>query len=348
MNRQYLLIDGLPAMYAAHDHGGLGKLTQIVARLIREGRQFGIHVVASAARRQDVGSVFSKALTRWVILRQGSVDDYRNLEVPTDMLSDESPAGRAIVGRSEAQIAVLGGSAFGDVQARAMDVFGRQLRERGVADADPIRVLPHIVRSREVPDHAWCIDDESLEPVGLPDGLDLLQIVGPRGAGKSTALWRAAACLGQRFDSIDLFTSKPAALPTPSHWEVWRPTTEGAGPRLQEISAAASRRLVLIDDFGPLTDSALGMHFEELMHQARTPNLTVVLAIENVDARSSFKPVIREVRSYRTSLMLRPDPLADGEIGGIELPRVKTFSWPPGRGFLILGNTRQLVQVVEP
>ena len=53
INRQYLIIDGLPSLYASHDHGGLGRLTQTVARLMREGRQFGIHVVASATRRQD-------------------------------------------------------------------------------------------------------------------------------------------------------------------------------------------------------------------------------------------------------------------------------------------------------
>ena len=90
------------------------------------------------------------------------------------------------------------------------------------------------------------------------------------------------------------------------------------------------------------------MHLEELIRHARTPGLTIILTIENVDARSSFKPVIREIRSFRTSLLLRPDTLADGEIAGTELPRMKTHTWPPGRGFLILDNALQLVQIVAP
>ena len=97
--RQYLLIDGLSAFYDAHDNAGLGRLTQIVQRMIREGRQFGMHVVAATTRRQDAGTAFSRAFNRWIILRQGGLDDYRNLEVATDVLTEDSPAGRAIVGR---------------------------------------------------------------------------------------------------------------------------------------------------------------------------------------------------------------------------------------------------------
>ena len=347
LNRQFLFIDGLSSFFAAHDHAGLGKLTQIVHRLVRDGRQFGMHVVASTTRRQDVGTAFSRAFSRWIILRQGSIDDYRNMEVATDVLDENSPPGRAMVGRSEAQIAVLGGSAFGDVQFAALEAFGRQLRERGVLDAPPVRILPHVVSSKDVASSSWYVDEDSLEPRPLPSGLDVLQIAGPRGSGRSVAMWRAAANSDQTYDSIDLFTSKPAALPTPPEWRVWQPSTDGAGTRLQELVDSSDRRLVLFDDFGPLSDSQLGMKLEELIRLARTPGLSIILTIENVDGRSSFKPVIREVRSYRSSLLLRPDPMMDGEIAGTELPRMKTHNWPPGRGFLVLDNAMQLVQVVN-
>lgn len=348
LNRQYLLIDGLSSFYDAHDNVGVGRLSLIVQRLIREGRQFGIHVVAATTRRQDVGTAFSRAFNRWIVLRQGSADDYRNLEVDTDVLNQDSPAGRAMFGRDEAQIAVLGGSPFGDVQSAAMEAFAQQLRERGVHDAEPVRTLPWSVVAADVPSGTWCIDDDSLGPVPLPSPLDVLQISGPRGSGKSMAMWRAVECFGQRVHSVDLFTAKPPALPVPAGWKTWQPSTEGAGARLTELAGGGGGRLVLLDDLGPLTDSMLSMQLEELIRQGRSPGLTIMLTIENVDGRASFKPVIREVRSYRTTLLLRPDPLADGEIAGTELPRMKTHSWPPGRGFLAVGNSIGLVQMVAP
>lgn len=345
--RQYLLIDGLSAFYEAHDHAGIGRLSQIVQRLIREGRQFGIHVVAATTRRQDVGTGFSRAFSRWLILRQGSIDDYRTLEVPSDVLSEDGPPGRVLLGRSEGQLAVLGGSRSGDVQARAIESFGTQLRERGATPADPVRTLPPVLAHSSVDAEAFYMDDDELRTHPFPTGVDLLQIAGPRGSGKSTGLWRAASCLSASFVSIDLFTAKPAALNPGDAWRVWEPSTDGAGARLQELATGEAQRLVLIDDLGPLTDSMISMQIEELIRFARSPGLTILLTIENVDARASFKPVIREVRSHRSSLLLQPDALADGEIAGADLPRVKTHGWPPGRGFHVAGNSTRLVQLVS-
>ena len=348
MNRRYLIIDGLGSFFDTHDHAGLGNLTKIVARVLREGRQFGLHVVATVTRKQDVSGSLLRSFNRWLILRQGSLDDYRNLEVSIDMLSAASPSGRVIVDGDEGQIAILGGSEYGDVQATALEEFGAQLRERGVEDAPPIEVLPHQIGARDIAADAWCIEDETLTPLSVLANLDLFQIVGPRGSGKTSALRRIAGCLGERFDSIDLFVGKPLAYTPPPNWQVWRVSDASAGQRLKELAEATTRRLVLIDDFGPMSDGLHAAQFEELIRQARTPGLTVLVTLENVDARSSFKPVIREIRSYRTSLLLRPDPLADGDIAGAELPRMKTFRWPIGRGLFVVGNVRQLVQVAEP
>ena len=241
---------------------------------------------------------------------------------------------------------MLGGSSFGAVQSAAIDAFAAQLRSRGVTDAETVKTLPWSISPTDVESGTWCVDDENLGPMPLPASLDLLQIAGPRGSGKSTALWRSVECLTETFDSIDLFTAKPPALSPPNNWNVWQPATEGAADRLTELTTGSGNRLVLFDDLGPLTESAVSMQVEELIRHARTPGLTVFLTIENVDGRSSFRPVIREVRSYRTSLMLRPDALADGEISGIELPRMKTHMWPAGRGFLVIGNSSRLVQIV--
>ena len=105
---------------------------------------------------------------------------------------------------------------------------------------------------------------------------------------------------------------------------------------------------MLIDDLGPLIETPIGSAIEELIRHARSPNLTVVVALENVDGRAAFKPIIREIRSHRKSLVLRPDALPDSEIAGTDLPRVKTHTWPPGRGFLVEENEVRLVQVIDP
>lgn len=358
-NRVILLLDGFPAFYEAFEMVAMGRWITLFQRLLREGRQFGIHVVFTAPRRDSVYTTVSRAVGRWLILRQNSLDDYRNLEVPIDILTEHSPAGRAIVNKNEAQVAVLGGSALGENQSTALFEFAEQLRQQGAVEAPPIRTLPTLVDRDQVKRNTFALRDNDFGQQPLPAGFRVFVIAGPRSSGKTNALFTAGLSSVEPNAAVTLLSPKPMpldeqALATKAGWRVAVGEDEigvvfdrlvgwpGASPDIAPTAA----ELVLIDDLGVLNDLGMSPRIEELAALTAKGTIRLVVAVENMLARNQFNSFIRELTSHRTGVLLKPEPLDDTAVFGLDVPRVKTNLWSPGRGYLVADNGLQVVQVV--
>lgn len=347
--RTLLLIDGYPAFHELFEPLENERWIRVVRRLIQEGRAVGIHVVVTAPRRETIVSPTARALSRWLLLRQTSTDDYRSLEVPADLIGEGAPAGRAIEGGNLAQVAVLGGSGATEVQAEAMAALARDMVGRGVPTAPPIRLLPDEVDRRDLDDPAaFAQRDRDFAGQRLPDRHRVLLITGPRSSGRSTALvgiGRAAARRG--FDEVVHLGPKPSTVSLDPGWRsvVGLDQVNELLFPLLPAPADGLRRLLLIDDAQGLSD--LGAPIDQVVEACDGTNLAMVIVLDDTKARSGYDPLARAVVADKLGLLLRPSPLDDSDIFGIPLPRVRSHLWPVGRGYLIDDRSVEIVQVAR-
>jgi S-DNA-T family DNA segregation ATPase FtsK/SpoIIIE len=354
-NRIYLLIDGYPAFHEMFEPVENERWIKLVRRFILEGRQVGIHVILTAPRREAIYSATVRVIGRWLILRQISVDDYRSLEVPVDILDDKAPPGRVIEDENVAQLAILGGEVSTERQADAMAKLADRLVEAGVEPAPPIRVLQPLVARAELPDPASIgVRDSDFGGYRPPDGFNVFLITGPRAAGKSTALaslGHAATAVGPEADAkpttgpqdVVFLSPKPPTVKVDERWTVAVGQEQVEDAVYPLLSGVERPTLVLIDDAYPLFE--LGLPIDQLIEAADGTNLQVAAVLEDTRARSGYDPFARSLSAGKLGLLLTPSPLEDGEIFGLALPRVKSHLWPPGRGYAIAGQRIETVQI---
>jgi S-DNA-T family DNA segregation ATPase FtsK/SpoIIIE len=353
IQRRILLIDGYPAFHQMFENVEGDRWINIVRRLILEGRQYGLHVVISAARRELIYSTVARAVSRWVVLRQTSVDDYRNLEVPVDLLGEEPDPGRAIVGRNLAQIAILGDRSETADQVNAIKTLAEDLRQKGVPDAPPIRLLPVEVSRRDLVDRrALGLRDRDFSQWTMPDDFRIFLIAGPRSSGKTAALVAAGRAVTEGNQDPDpnlqvvYLTPKPPTIDLPSHWQVAVGEMEVRDHVDRLLSEAADRRLIMVDDAAGLAD--MGLPMAQLADGCDGGRQRMLATMEDTKARSGFDVLARTLRAPRFGLLLRPNPIDDKDVFGLPLPRVKSHLWPAGRGYVIDDQSVELIQVAYP
>ena len=324
-------------------------------RLVVEGRQFGLHVVLTAPRRETVYSTVARSIGRWLVLRQTSSDDYRSLEVPVDLLGDEPPPGRAVHQRRVGQVAVLGGRPDTESQVQAMLTLADEMERRGFRPAPPIRLLPADVDRRAFV-HARAVGllDRDFSEWTLPERFRVFLVAGPRSSGRTTALLTIGAAAAQGPDGgpnrdldVVVLSAKPQALPIQPLWRAAVGDAE-VRPLVDELLASAGspsgrRTLVLIDDANALVDA--GVALSQLVDAADGERLQVVIVMDDTKARSNFDAFSRSVRASRLGLLLRPSPLEDKEVYGLPLPRVASHLWPVGRGYIVSDQSVETIQL---
>ncbi len=364
--RRLLLIDGYQSFHELYAGVERDRWINLVRRLIVEGRQFGLHVVLTAPRRDTIYSTIARSVGRWLVLRQTSSDDYRGLELPVDLLGEEPPPGRAIHNRRVAQVAVLGGRPDTESQVQAVISLAGEMSRRRFQPAPPIRLLPAEVdrRTFEQP-RAVGILDRDFSEWTLPERFRVFLVTGPRSSGRTTSLLTigaaASRCAADRpFDEPDVvvLSARPQSLPIPPRWRTVVGDVE-ARPAVEELVAAAQhigqttgqttghhtgrRTIVLVDDATALVD--MGVPLGSLVDAADGDSLQVVLVMDDTKARSNFDSFSRSVRASRLGLLLRPSPLEDKEIYGLPLPRVASHLWPVGRGYVVDDQSVEMIQL---
>src|SRR5690606_8951384 len=187
--RILVLLDGYPAFRDDFEVGpGRAQWYDVFRDVLTEGRQLGIHVALSADRPGSVATSVRAAVQRNVLLRLAD-DSYRILDEPDDVLSSTSPAGRAVMGGLETQIAVVGGLVSVADQAAATRELGAAMLRAGVRPAPKVGSLPEEYPASDLPDAldghpVLGLSDVDLGPVGFdPDGVIML-LAGPPGPGR--------------------------------------------------------------------------------------------------------------------------------------------------------------------
>ncbi|MCL2091532.1 MAG: FtsK/SpoIIIE domain-containing protein [Micrococcales bacterium] len=365
--RIILLVDGMSAFRDAYETPGT-KLASFNAfrRVLVEGRPLGVHVVIAAERPSAIPSSMTSAVGLRLVLRQADQNTYRVLDVPNDVLDNDSPPGRAVLAGTgqEIQLAVLGGDTDLADQARAVDAL--VARCDAVPRAPGVRRLATQIPASSLPDQAdrgpvLGICEETLEPVGfVPVGPFLL--AGPPGSGRTTAVaWLGASlhrwdpCLPQYY--IGVRRSPNSRLPW---WHKTATTLEDAKTLARELGEIVGEPAPATDD--DVERPGVALIVESLADIVGTPaeqplvevfksarrNGHLIVAESETPTWASAWPLVSEIRNTRRGIALTPDAIDGETLFRTSFGRAQRAQFPPGRGIYVTTGVARTVQLPLP
>lgn len=355
--RILLLIDGFPAFRADYEvPSGRTQWYGVFQDIIADGRQLGIHVAFTADRPGSVPGSVSSSVQGRVVLRLADDGGYGLLDVPNDILSAASPAGRAIVEGEETQIAVLGGTPVLAEQSQATAALAAAMTRAGVAAVPPVRSLPREYPVDDLPATVnglpvVGIGDENLGPVGL-EAAGTFLVSGPPASGRSNALRALAATLRRASDETRLYYvgNKRSPLASDPAFVATATTIEQAAELAKDLSAAMSdedtegRIVVIIEQLGDFLQTAADNPLVDMIRTAKRSDHLVIGEAESSSWTSSW-PLLGEFKNARRGLLLQPETM-DGEvIVKTSLPRMTRAEFPEGRGVMVASGKFQRVQM---
>lgn len=356
--RIVVLLDGYAAFAASFEQHPTDVLASL-PRIVADGRPLGVHVFATAERRFAVGGALHGIVSERVVLKLATEEEYAAAGLDPRIAGGASqPPGRAFVGDGlEAQIAVAGGSP--SREADAIAELGRRLRaEHPGRQAPAIAVLPAVVRRDELPpaphpaSAVIGLDDADVAPVvvDLDDGHFL--VAGPHRSGRTTALATLALSLRSSSPDLDMFVLSPRRG-TLADLGVWTDAARGRacdalaqklGDRLAD-AGDDDRFVVVIDDAEELIDGMSAGPLDAIVRAGRDLDVRVVAAGERQTIARAFMGWLSEMRKDQHGLLLVPEPMVDGDILAVRLPRAGGRPFLPGRGYLVRRGNLTLVQI---
>ena len=360
--RTVILLDSYAAFRAQFDNVNVGALVDALTRIIADGRAVGMHVIATADRRNAVPPAVSALIPRKIVLRQADEDEYGSFGLDRKATKGAVlPPGRGFTDESlEIQTPLVGDDPAGERAVAAIAAVAARLESRhGGARATPIQVLPtqHARSSLPAPADPLRpfigVDEIDVAPVPLDVRESHFLVAGPYRSGRTTTLETIVDSIRRagHDGELHLLAPRRSAL---SELDCW--TTSARGADACTESANALRQVVLarspdedhrplfivIDDAGELADGAAATPLEHVLRRGRDVGVRVIAAFESSAARG-FSPWIRELRKDGSGMLLTPDLDLDGDLLAIRLPRRGPRSFPPGRGYLV--HNGQFVQL---
>ena len=354
--RVVVLLDDYSGFAAKYERVRMGELLEVLPRLASDGRSLGLHFVLTASRRSAIPMALAGAISRRLVLRMASEDEYSGLGINWRTIRDVVvPPGRVLLGdEGEAQIALLGA---GD-EAGALEALTAEVRSRWPGQAArPIAVLPESVARASLPvpsapgEIVLGVGGDAIGAVSARLS-GILLVAGPYRSGRSTALETAALSLAAGPRPPKLFALLPrrsplAALP------IWSAAADGVAECEQLVAELVARLgeepiAVFVDDAEELQQGPVSYELEKIVAATRTQPVTLVAAVERLAARRAYTGWLAEARKPGSGLLLTPDIDQDGEI--LNLPRLpREISWipVPGRGFLVQEGNAILLQVAS-
>ncbi|GMA30758.1 hypothetical protein [Litorihabitans aurantiacus] len=377
--RVHVLIDNLPALLESFEGGGSMRRqhADMLVAILQEGRRAGVHVSATAPQRTGVPAPVAAAFGQRLVMRMTIPDDYMMLGVPAGVLDADSPAGRALLGKHEVQVATIGGAGT-PLQAERLAAIAAQVAGRYPDGATTVPAMPGRLPQEAAPqpvrdEVTVGVEEDMVAPVTLAllDGPVL--VTGRTRTGRSThllALAQLAARAQQPVAEVVLAGPRAAAtastlggglpltvLASPEEVLAWLEGPGASAPdgdTLAAPSGSAPWRLVLADDVHEWERAWEAAGAERRAVEAlaawapRAAGLgtALVVATDADDARTRqhIPGLVSVVRRSRRGVLLSPE-MGDGTLLGAQVPMASHEALTgPGRGLLVAGGKFHLVQ----
>lgn len=362
--RIFVLVDNVGAFRNSYESMALGVVWDNFVSVAGDGRPVGVHLILTADRLGAMPTPLLSAIQNRVVLRMSDADEYSNVGVPKDILDADSVPGRGIFDELEIQVAVLGESADPQDQARAMKAFGQSMQRAGLKPAPPIRSLPEAIPPSELPatvEGRPVLGMRSVDLAPWPfDPVGSFIITGPPGSGRTTAMRSVLRALKRQDPSWQtvLFTTKRSGI---GQLERFTHVARGAD-NIEELARELTDQLRTLENSGgrfpklavfmeavdELAASSAETDLAELVGVLLANDLFVVSEGE-VNNLSGGYGLVGDLKSSRRGLSLQPDSSDGQSVFRTDFPmRLRSASFPPGRGLLVALGKTSLGQVMLP
>ncbi len=359
--RMFLLVDNAGAFRNEYEMGPRARVFEMFQSIAMDGRAVGVHVVLTADRPSSVPSSLMSVIPTRLAFRLADEMDLAILGVPMDAFDAGSPAGRAFLGHTELQVAVLGGGdASIAAQAQAIDGLASAMRKAGVKEAPPIERLPDRVRLSDLPESVDGLPviglaDDTLGPFTMRPG-DAFLVCGPPQSGKSTALLTLVEAI-RRWRPETEFTyfgnrkSPVGAQRCWTHAALDPDEAERIAADLREAIAGdtvdAAKQVIVIESIGDFLQGPAEMALQDLIRAARLAGATVISEGETAVVAQSW-PLFKEARAGRHGIALQPDQMDGDNVFATTFGRVARADFPEGRGMYVRAGRAVRVQLALP
>jgi len=355
--RILLLVDGFPSFRADFEaSSATAPWYGVFSSLVSEGRQLGIHVVITADRPGSVPTAISSAIQRRIVLRLADEQGYTLLDVPKDILGAESLPGRAIIDGLESQIAIVGTSATVVDQSVAMGLLGAAIEGAGRQKATVIGTLPKEIAPDSLPKSVGDrpvlgISDDDLGPLSFdPTGVFVLG--GPPASGRTTALRWVAESVTRALPKVEAyyFGNPRSVLGNQMGWTGVYRTVEEIAESARALAAKIAEApdspkiFVVVEGIADFLSSPADSALVDLIKAVKRSNHFLVAESETSAWGSSW-PLLAEVKTARTGLLLQPETMEGDMILRTAFPRASRADFPAGRGMYVARGKAVRVQL---
>jgi len=357
-----LLVDGFGAFQTDYQSDSArAALYSAFQSVVAQGRSVGVHVVLTADRHGALHSSIQAQMSRMITLRLVDENQYSLYGVSKNILSKDSPAGRAIdvATNREVQLAVLGGSTSVVAQAAAIEALAAKIPERVEWVAPPVPSMPTEVSGSSMPDHVGGlpvlgIEGETLAPIGFALGRPFM-VTGQAGTGRTTAIrWlRESISRSHPKTKQILLSLRSSSAARDKGWTATAQSGADVVALLEKYAAKFEAPakdgegwvvfIESIGDFGgSLADAPLSMAIKNLKRGGHT----VVAEAETSGWTGGM--LTNEIKSARRGLILQPESSDGPVLFGVNFPRLNRSSMPPGRAIAVESGRAYVVQLPLP
>ncbi|MFD6175612.1 MULTISPECIES: FtsK/SpoIIIE domain-containing protein [unclassified Isoptericola] len=354
--RILLLVDGFPGFRDDFEVGaGRAEWFDVFRDILNDGRALGMHVVFTADRSGAVPTYVRSMVQRNLLLRMTD-DGYLAFNAPRDVITSDSPNGRALLDGLEVQVAVIGGTTSVSAQAAATEKLGQSMLSAGVRPAPEVKVLPTEYGAGELPPQVdgqpvLGLDGITLGPVPF-DPTGTMVVAGPPGSGRSNALVAIArAVLRANPDArMYLFAQGRSAIADKLPWTEVATGVEKVKALATDLLAAVQDEdvepgiVVLIEGINEYLQSPADKPIQDLTKAIRSSDHLLVAEAETAGWAATW-PLLGEVKNGRRGLILQPENLDGDTILKTSLPRSGKGEFPVGRGAWVARGKQTRVQL---
>lgn len=336
------------------------ELAEAVADIVNGGLHYGVHVILTASRWQDIRMSLRDNIGGRLELRltdpiESEIDRRAAERVPPDT------PGRAIDSTGRLTQIMLPPTEFDDIHVRWL----------GHPPAPKVTILPTQLDASDVSvldPSAIGVEEHGLAPwkPKLDSENPHFVVVGDGGAGKTSALRGLISSLSGAMDpgtcAIALIDYRAQLVTTiPADLLYGTATTPDAASALVasivrevsdrspsvESSPPGRRRIILIVDDYDLVSGGTSNPLAGLIDtipRARDLEFSLVIARKSAGmSRSAFEPVLQRLRELATPTLVMDGDPGEGPVAGA----VKATRQPVGRGVLVSRSKSTLIQLAE-